>query len=684
MSDYEWGIGTEIEIGLIKERYTLIFNKKVNNKFQLIKNKDNSVYLEADNLMNILNNGNPNYKIDYSGTIMNIADQGYIDENYVQKMENLLKGGIKFNIFELFNAGVEIDKPAYKGFLLKRGIEIPLNAEPSNIQLYFKDYYEELKNVNVRDLELLKTPTGKESFLQVLELATDDFANKTIDEHMSIIQNILTQFKDDLNFEYYNGDIYHGFFQKTYQPEAPTQVPAAVNPNMSKIVYIGRLGAIHLNLTMPTSQTLAEKLRKMGFKHSIINHPDADIKKFYTEHLNLVFVIQVLEPILMGFFGMADFKSFLDNNSFARTSARSFTNRKDNSPFSGISQFPDGQKLNTTRQIQSCTVEGFTEQYLNKVKSIVNYTNKDFFDNVNNFGCDINRRIEKERNQFFGFEIRNIDFNGHTDMTYYKVYIQFIFLLNYYLINQPECFITPLRKKLKTLYDDLSTNLVTVLENGFYGKMTDIYRDFICEILNVPPINITNNIPLFIFPLLYNHLFSFFNAQPEKPEKPENELKKLYKKIIGTPIATFKSVNKDSLFKISEIFVNSLNKSEKKMFDNYINNAKENTELKNGYIQQLNDLFMTIQFKITDDDKTKEKLNKLQAETIYNINEIFNSSESINKDIENKLKSLFIMKFGTDTVGNITKEIVEFNNIYKYSKKYLKYKQKYLALKNRN
>ncbi len=57
MSDYQWGIGTEIEIGLIKERYTLIFNNEKKN-FQLIKNKDNTVYLEADNLMNILNNGN--------------------------------------------------------------------------------------------------------------------------------------------------------------------------------------------------------------------------------------------------------------------------------------------------------------------------------------------------------------------------------------------------------------------------------------------------------------------------------------------------------------------------------------------------------------------------------------------------------------------------------------------------
>ncbi len=675
MSDYQWGIGTEIEIGLIKERYTLIFNNEKKN-FQLIKNKDNTVYLEADNLMNILNNGNPDYKIDAKGTIMDIADQGYIDENYVQKMENLLKGGIKFNIFELFNAGTDITN--LKNYIEQMaGINI-LNIDPVFIQNIFSMYYQDPKlgnNKNVRDLELLKTPTGKTSFLQVLELATDDFADKTIDKHMSIIQTILRDFKGDLNFDYYNGDIYHGFFQKTYQPEAPV---AAVNPNMSKIVYIGRLGAIHLNLTMPTSQTLAKKLKGMDLNNSIINHPDTDIKKFYTEHLNLVFVIQVLQPILMGFFGMADFKSFFDNNSFARTSARSFTNRLGNSPFSGISQFPEGKELDTRREIESCRIDGFTEQYLNKVKSIVNYTNNDFFGSVDNFGCDINRRIEKGRNQFFGFEIRNIDFNGHTDMTYYKVYIQFIFLLNYYLINQPESFIPPLRTKLTTLYDDLSTNLVTVLENGFYGKMTDIYRDFICEILNVPPINITNKIPLFIFPLLYNHLFGFFNAQPE------NELKTLYSQIIGAPIATFKSVNKDSLFKISEIFVNSLNKPEKKMFDNYINNAKENTELKNGYIQQLNDLFMTIQFKITDDDKTKEKLNKLQAETIYNINEIFNSSESINKDIENKLKSLFIMKFGTDTVGNITKEIVEFNNIYKYSKKYLKYKQKYLALKNRN
>ena len=151
MSDYQWGIGTEIEIGLIKERYTLIFNN-VNNKFQLIKNKDNTVYLEADNLMNILNNRNPNYKIDATGTIMNIADQGYIDENYVQKMENLLKGGIKFNIFELFNAGVEINKPVYKASLSNMGIKNPVEILPDVLQMFFKDYYKDVEeNKNVRD-----------------------------------------------------------------------------------------------------------------------------------------------------------------------------------------------------------------------------------------------------------------------------------------------------------------------------------------------------------------------------------------------------------------------------------------------------------------------------------------------------------------------------------------------------
>ncbi len=279
-----------------------------------------------------------------------------------------------------------------------------------------------------------------------------------------------------------------------------------------------------------------------------MNNVDQDIVDFFTHHNNLAFVIQLLAPIFLGFFGSPDFRSFFDGNQpdnyFVKSSSRSFTNRLNNAPFIGLSQFPTDKKLfNMGREYKYCKIEEFTNQYILKLQTINKHINE------NNLGCDINRRIDKNRDNFFGFEIRNVEFNGHTDLEYYRLYIQIVFLLSYY-VEKNNTIVTKQRESLQYYYNSLIDSLINVLKNGFYANLDNEYINYVRQILQMTSLKeILENYfngncnPKEMLIEIYNHLFDLF-----KPDG--SELFKTYYYIIGNRITNYKCPNAENLKKI--------------------------------------------------------------------------------------------------------------------------------------
>ena len=76
-------------------------------------------------------------------------------------------------------------------------------------------------NVNIKgkekDEEILKTPTGKTTTFLILEISTENFMNKTIDEHIidsqnNVIGDVSTKILGTKTF--YDNQLYHYFYEK--------------------------------------------------------------------------------------------------------------------------------------------------------------------------------------------------------------------------------------------------------------------------------------------------------------------------------------------------------------------------------------------------------------------------------------------------------------------------------------
>ena len=544
-----WGIGTEVEIGVIEAEEHLIYDKTT-NIFKIISIKNN-IIKEDKSLENLLMND----KYLISKKPLTKEDMGYgKNGEYLKIIETTLKTGIRMIIFKLTNplALLESQRLISSGKLAAYGINstfMTYNFDPDGLNvLIIGELHKKTKEL--RDFEQIKTAAGKKTPVSIVELATEDWKDRTIDAHIADIKRFLQKFSQDNDgCRLYNGELYHFIYEHTYQEN--------VNGGMlSPIGYFGRLGAIHLNITMPVAtQDEEHTLSSLNISRNTCIEKDNDEKivintYFYKHHELLAFLVQFIQPVLIGFYGVPDNRAVLDGGMFTKSSSRSFTNRLSNSPLIGLTQFPDGKKLyNVSREGSFSSLDNhkYTNAYLDMIKDLFGYSSENIY-TIEDSGSDINRRIDiiKGRNQFFGFEIRNIDFSGYTDLNYYKAYIQLIFLLSYYILNN-EQLVKDGRKDFSDNYTPLINSMREVLLHGFNGNLDNAY---IYQLNMIFKTTSNETTPLVYFTYLYSHLFSFF-------EKTDHSLKQTYSQIIGNKIY-LECPNMKSLFKIVKYLICSL------------------------------------------------------------------------------------------------------------------------------
>ena len=398
------------------------------------------------------------------------------------------------------------------------------------------------------------------------------------------------------------------------------------------------MGAIHLNITMPIEIESVNAIKEEKRIENIIT------QDFYKEHERLAFVIQLLNPLFLGFYGMPDNRSFLDDQNYTRSSLRSLVNRYGNSPFSGYAQFSESVSLSTARrEPESCSNDTYDRIFLEKLNTTFLNKYKDTTYTKADLGCDINRRIEKDRDQLFGFEIRNIDYYGYTDMDYYKSYIQLVFLLNYYLLNNIEL-CNKKRRELPTIYENLIDSIFESYKNGFYAKMDDIYITFIAELFNIKlsDIGSMKKIPINLIPFIYTKLYNFLE------ENKTHSRYDIYKNIIGKRLGNIISPNKNKMIQILEWF-----------------GGNEDGKMKE------------IKKQIVENNNNKDRQIALNPSDYVEINKLYNANLLAN---QNALKEYLEKKLNV-TINE--RDLETISETYSYYKKYLKYKSKYINLLKR-
>jgi hypothetical protein len=621
---YFWGIGTEFELAIVEN---LLYLEYLDTKYNLKNESNNSLIKTFDTLKEALDNDVIDYNID--GYILNNEDLG-IGHDTNQKIDKLLKSGKKFKIIKVYNP-IDIVKDDVEGMYGQNIYTIDKEA----IGMVSKDFFERYSKV-FRDLEILKTPTGKTTTFLILEISTENFMNKTIDEHIidsqnNVIGDVSTKILGTKTF--YDNQLYHYFYEKIQN-----NVDSNLMEQESKLVNIGRLGAIHLNITMPIEVESVNAIKKEKNIENIIT------QDFYKEHERLAFVIQLLNPLFLGFYGMPDNRSFLDDQNYTRSSLRSLVNRFGNSPFSGYAQFSESVSLSKARREPgSCSDETYDTIFIEKLNTTFNNKYKDTPYTKSNLGCDINRRIEKDRDQLFGFEIRNIDYYGYTNMDYYKSYIQLVFLINYYLLHNIEL-CNRKRRELPTIYENLINSIFESYKNGFYAKMDDIYISFITELfdINLKDITSMKKIPINLIPFIYTKLYNFLE------ENKTHSRYDIYKNIIGERFADIISPNKNKMIQILEWF-----------------GGNEDARMKE------------IKLQIIENNNKKARELTLTPDDYKKINELYEAKLITDKrTLKDYLEEKLNIKIND-------KDLETIAETYSYYKKYLKYKSKYVVLSER-